>query len=68
MKSEELSQGRRIRIKDGHPSGYCGRNGRIIAIKVLVDIGEPLLISVDLEAIEVVPEDSLPPGWEEVEI
>ncbi|KTD85779.1 hypothetical protein [Paenibacillus etheri] len=68
MKSEELSQGRRIRIKDGQPNGYGSRTGRLVAIEVIVDIGEPLLLRVGPEALEVVPEDPLPPGWEEVEI
>ncbi|WP_313640329.1 hypothetical protein [Paenibacillus sp.] len=68
MEAKELTLGGRIRIKKGHPNGYGDRKGRLVAIEVIVDIGEPLLLRVDPEALEVVPEDPLPPGWEEVEV
>lgn len=68
MKTEELKLGERIRIKEGHASGYGGRTGRIMAIEVTADIGEPLLIRLDPKDIEPAPDDLLPPGWEEVNI
>jgi len=68
MRTEELKQGMRVQIAADHKSGYGSRTGRIIAVEVTVDIGEPLLIRIDSEALEEVPEDPLPPGWEEVEI
>ncbi|WP_438490996.1 hypothetical protein [Paenibacillus sp. IHBB 3054] len=68
MKIEELNPGGRIRIKEGHASDYGSRIGRIVAIEVTVDIGEPLLVRVNPEALEAVSEDPMPPGWEEVEV
>lgn len=68
MKIEELTLGVRVRIKDGF---HIGKIGIVIAKgtqTVLLDIGEPLLINVLPEHLEPVPEDPLPPGWEEVEI
>ncbi|UQZ32354.1 hypothetical protein C2I18_01585 [Paenibacillus sp. PK3_47] len=34
MKCEELNPDARVRIKEGHPSGYGGRTGKIVAIEV----------------------------------
>jgi len=68
MKAEELTLGLRVRVKDGF---HIGKIGIVLAKgtqTVLLDIGEPLLINVLPEHLEPVPEDPLPPGWEEVEI
>lgn len=68
MRIEDLHLKSRVLIKEGHSSGYGGRTGRITAVEVTVDIGEPLLIRIDPGALEIMPEDPLPPGWEEVDI
>ncbi|MNB71351.1 hypothetical protein D3C75_179140 [compost metagenome] len=68
MKAEELTLGVRVRITDGF---HIGKIGIVIAKgtqTVLLDIGEPLLISVLPGNLKPAPEDPLPPGWEEVEI
>lgn len=68
MKIEELTLGVRVRITDGF---HIGKIGIVIAKgtqTVLLDIGEPLLISELPEHLELAPEDPLLPGWEEVEI
>jgi hypothetical protein len=68
VKAEELTFGLRVRIIDGF---HIGKIGIVIAKgtqTVLLDIGEPLLISEPPEHLEPAPEDPLPPGWEEVEI
>ncbi|MEK5414512.1 hypothetical protein [Paenibacillus sp. FSL L8-0708] len=78
MKWEDLKPGMSVRIAKGHGSGYGGRRGRILAvgtfegslkrIGALVDIAEPLLVVIEPEALEEMPEDQLPPGWEEFEV
>ncbi|MBT2287963.1 hypothetical protein J7E73_02230 [Paenibacillus albidus] len=78
MKWEELKPGMPVRIAAGHESGFGGRKGRVLAIGTfegynkrigaLVDIGEPLLLIIEPEALEPVPKDPLPPGWEEFEV
>ncbi|OME23433.1 hypothetical protein [Paenibacillus odorifer] len=68
MKAEELTLGVRVRITDGF---HIGKIGIVIAKgtqTVLLDIGEPLLISMLPAHLEKAPEDPLPPGWEEFEI
>ncbi|MEK5415912.1 hypothetical protein [Paenibacillus sp. FSL L8-0708] len=68
MKVEELTLGVRVRITYGF---HISKIGIVIAKgtqTVLLDIGEPLLISELPEYLEPAPEDPLPPGWEEVEI
>lgn len=68
MKVEELTLGVRVRIIDGF---HIGKIGIVIAKgtkNVLLDIGEPLLISEPPEHLESAPKDPLPPGWEEVDI
>ncbi|OME58257.1 hypothetical protein BSK59_08740 [Paenibacillus odorifer] len=68
MKIEELTLGLRVRVIDGF---HIGKIGIVIAKgtqTVLLDIGEPLLISELPEYLEPTPEDLLLPGWEEVEI
>ncbi|WP_025692308.1 hypothetical protein [Paenibacillus zanthoxyli] len=78
MNLDEIKPGLRVRIATDHTSGYGSRTGRVVAvgtfevnlykIGALVDIGEPLLIIVEPEALDHAPEDPLPPGWEEVDI
>lgn len=68
VKIEELKLGVRVRIKEGF---HIGKIGIVIAKgteTVLLDIGEPLLISEPPEHLGPAPEDPLPPGWEEVEL
>lgn len=68
MKLEDLIYGVRVRITDGF---HIDKIGIVLAKgteTVLLDIGEPLLISEPPEHLEPLPEDPLPPGWEEVEI
>ncbi|MEK4453883.1 hypothetical protein [Paenibacillus sp. FSL L8-0506] len=68
MNSNKITLGIRVRITDGF---HIGKIGIVIAKgtrTVLLDIGEPLLISEPPEHLEPAPEDPLPPGWEEVEI
>ncbi len=67
MNLHEINIGTRVRIKDGF---HIGKIGIVIAKgtqTVLLDIGEPLLISELPEHLEPTPEDTLKPGWEEVE-
>jgi hypothetical protein len=68
MKLDEITLGLRVRICGGH---WSGRHGIVLAIgskTVLLDIGEPLLISEPPEHLELAPEDPLPPGWAEFDI
>lgn len=68
LKIEELELGVRVHIKEGF---HIGKIGIVIAKgtqTVLLDIGEPLLISELPEYLEPAPEDPLPPGWEEMEV
>lgn len=68
MKLEDLTLGVRVSITDGH---WKGRTGTVIAIgtrTVLLDIGEPMLISEMPERLQLALEDLFPPGWEEFEI
>lgn len=68
MKLDEITIGLRVRNCTGH---WSGRYGIVLAIgskTVLLDIGEPLLISEPPEHFEPSPEDPLPPGWEEFKI
>ncbi|WP_339815591.1 hypothetical protein [Paenibacillus sp. FSL R5-0928] len=68
VKIEELTLGVRVCITYGI---HISKIGIVIAKgtqTVLLDIGEPLLISVLPAHLEPAPEDPLPPGWEEVEI
>lgn len=68
MNINDITLGLRIRIIAGFRSGKIG----IVLAKetqiVLLDIGEPLLISELPEHLEPAPEDPLPPGWEEFEV
>lgn len=78
MKWEELKQGLPVRIVVDHSSGFGGRSGKVVAIGTfegysmrigaLIDIGEPLLMVIEPEALEEAPEDPLAPGWEEFEL
>ncbi|MNT90866.1 hypothetical protein D3C72_2318720 [compost metagenome] len=68
MRIKDVTLGVRVSIIDGH---WKGRIGTVIAIgtrTVLLDIGEPMLISELPEHLEPTPEDPLPPGWEEFDI
>ncbi|MNC11766.1 hypothetical protein D3C75_594730 [compost metagenome] len=68
MNLNNITPGLRVRINTGH---WTDRTGTVLAIgtkTVLLDIGEPLLISVLPKHLEKAPEDPLPPGWEEFEI
>lgn len=68
MKLEDVTLGARVSITDGH---WKDRTGTVIAIgtrTILLDIGEPLLISELPEHLEPAPEDQLPQGWEEFDI
>lgn len=68
MNFSEITIGIRVRITVGF---HLGKIGTVLAKgteTVLLDIGEPLLISEPPEHLEPAPEDPLPPGWEEVEI
>ncbi|WP_340010392.1 MULTISPECIES: hypothetical protein [unclassified Paenibacillus] len=68
MKIEELTLGVQVRIIDGF---HISKIGIVIAKgtkNVLLDIGEPLLISVLPAHLKPAPEDPLPPGWEEIKV
>ncbi|KHL94581.1 hypothetical protein QW71_17020 [Paenibacillus sp. IHB B 3415] len=75
MKLEELKPGLPVRIMKGH---HAGKTGKVLAIGTfeggpkrigaLVDIVELVLVIVEPEDIEELPEEPLPPGWGEVEI
>ncbi|MDH6430301.1 MULTISPECIES: hypothetical protein [Paenibacillus] len=68
MNIDNITPGLRVRIIDGF---HIGKIGIVLAKgtkTVLLDIGEPLLISVLPEHLEPAPEDTLKPGWEEFEI
>ncbi|WP_340034052.1 hypothetical protein [Paenibacillus sp. FSL H3-0302] len=68
MNIDNITPGLRVRIIAGFHSSKIG----IVLAKgtqtVLLDIGEPLLISELPVHLEPVPEDTLKPGWEEFEI
>jgi hypothetical protein len=68
MKLEDLIYGIRVRIITGFHTGKIGIVLAVGSKTVLLDIGEPLLISEPYEHLEPAPEDPLPPGWAEVEI
>lgn len=78
MKWDELKRGLPVRIAAGHESGFGGRSGKVVAvgtfegyskrIGALIDIGEPLLLILEPEALEEAPEDPPPPGWEEFDV
>ncbi|MNM22052.1 hypothetical protein D3C81_324220 [compost metagenome] len=78
MNLKDITPGLRVRIVADHSCGHGSRTGRVVAvgtfeggpqqISVLVDIGEPLLAIIEPEALEPVPEDPLPHGWEEFNI
>ncbi|MDF2651802.1 MAG: hypothetical protein K0Q73_7607 [Paenibacillus sp.] len=81
MRLEDLHVGLPVRISEGHPSGYGGRVGNVVAVgetksldnkKVIkgasVDIGNILLVMIEAESLEPVAEDELPPGWEEIDV
>lgn len=68
MKLDEITIGLRVRIYASHWSERYGIVLDIGSKTILIDIGEPLLISEPPEHLEPAPEDPLPPGWEEFEI
>lgn len=68
MKAKDLTLGLRVQITKGH---WQDRTGIVLAIgakTILIDIGEPLLISELPEHLEPAPPDPLPLGCEEVDI
>ncbi|MEK5277717.1 MULTISPECIES: hypothetical protein [Paenibacillus] len=68
MKAEEITLGIRVRITYGF---HISKIGIVLAKgtkTVLLDIGEPLLISMLPEHLEPTPEDPLATGWEEIEL
>ncbi|MNC34995.1 hypothetical protein D3C75_834600 [compost metagenome] len=77
MNLKDITPGLPVRIAADHPSGHGSRTGRVVAvgtfegshmISVLVDIGEPLLVIIEPEALEPAADEPLPPGWEEFDI
>ncbi|MEK5026779.1 MULTISPECIES: hypothetical protein [Paenibacillus] len=62
MKWNELNPGLTVQIVEGHDSGFGGRCGEIISIGTfegyskrigaMIDIGEPLLMVIEPEALE----------------
>lgn len=81
MRQEDLHVGLPVRIAEGHPSGYGGKEGNVVAVgeaKTLdnkgvikgasVDIGNILLVMIEAESLEPVTEEELPPGWEEIDV
>lgn len=77
MNLKDITPDLRVQIAADHPSGHDSRTGRVVAvgtfegsytIGALVDIGEPLLVIIEPEALELAPEEPLPPGWEEFEV
>lgn len=75
MKLKELKAGLLVRITAGY---HKGKTGKVISvgtfeggpkqIGALVDIAEPALVIVLPDALEKLPEEPVPPGWEEVEL
>ncbi|WP_339316842.1 hypothetical protein [Paenibacillus sp. FSL R10-2734] len=68
MKIKDLKQGIGVQIIAGHWKDRIGTICQFAFGKIIIDIGEPLLISEPPEYLELAPEDPLPPGWEEVEV
>lgn len=68
MNLSNIKQGDHVRITAGHWIDRIGTVSQIGDKTIVIDIGEPLLISEPPEHLEPAPEDPLPPGWEEVEI
>ncbi|WP_438497209.1 hypothetical protein [Paenibacillus sp. IHBB 3054] len=78
MKWEELKPGLPVRIAAGHESGFGGRSGKVVAvgtfegyskrIGALIDIGEPLLMVIEPEALEEEPKNPSTLGWEEFDL
>lgn len=75
MRLEELKPGLPVQITKGY---HAGKTGKVITIGTfeggpkrigaLVDIAEPVLVILEPDLLEVVPEDPLLPGWEEFEV
>ncbi|MEK3796096.1 hypothetical protein MKX42_30605 [Paenibacillus sp. FSL R7-0204] len=75
MKLEELQPGLTVQITEGY---HKGKTGKVIAvgtfeggpkqIGALVDIADPVLVIAMPDALEKLPEEPVPPGWEEFEI
>lgn len=75
MKLEELRPDLQVQITAGY---HKGKIGKVIAvgtfeggpkqIGALLDIAEPVLVIVEPEALEELPEEPPPLGWEEVEL
>lgn len=75
MKLEELHTGLPVRITKGF---HAGKTGKVLSvgtfeggpkrIGALVEIKEPGLVILEPEALEKLPEEPLPPNWEEVEL
>lgn len=68
MNLNRVTPGLRVQITKGH---WQDRTGIVLAIgakTILIDIGEPLLISELPEHLEPAPLDPLPPGWGEFEV
>ncbi|MNM31032.1 hypothetical protein D3C81_416000 [compost metagenome] len=77
MNLKDITPGLRVQIAPDHQSGHGSRTGRVVAVGTfeggyticaLVDIGEPLLAIIEPEALELAPEEPLPPGWKEFEV
>lgn len=75
MKWEQLKPGLPVRITAGY---HAGKNGKVLAvgtfeggpyrIGALVDITEPVLVILEPEALDTLPEEPLLPGWEKFEL
>lgn len=80
MKFKDLKPGLPVRLVTDHKSGYGGRGGIVLNVGTfelitgenrtgaLVDIGEPCLLVVEPEGLEIVDLDPPNLGWEEFHI
>ncbi|MNI75054.1 hypothetical protein D3C73_1311790 [compost metagenome] len=81
MRFEDLHVGLRVRIAEGHGSGYGGMQGVVIGVgesvtldkkQVIkgasVELGGVFLVLVEAEYLEPAPEGNLPTGWSEFEV
>ncbi|MDQ0191852.1 hypothetical protein [Paenibacillus wynnii] len=74
MKNDKLKPGQRIQIAKGHKSGLGGRRGTVVSAigmqedqrKVQISVAdrkEPMKVIIELDSLEEIKSNSLPPGW-----
>ncbi|KGE18501.1 hypothetical protein [Paenibacillus wynnii] len=73
MKNDKLKPGQRVQISKGHKSGLGGRQGTVVALgmqeeqsKAQISVAgskEPMKVFIELDSLEELKSDTLPPGW-----